>query len=101
MAWFVYILLCDQKTFYTGMTNNIGNRLIQHTQRQSSSTKKFSDIKLVHTEKYFKFSDAESREKQIKGWSVAKKKALISGNKHLLLKLSKSRGLVGATGRKS
>lgn len=33
--------------------------------------------------------EAEKRELQIKGWSAAKKKALIDGNKELLKKLSK------------
>jgi putative endonuclease len=59
--------------------------------KESFFTKKFSEIKLVYTEKYNKRIEAEKREKQIKGWSIAKKKALISGDKKLLIKLSKSR----------
>ncbi|MFH0912176.1 MAG: GIY-YIG nuclease family protein [Patescibacteria group bacterium] len=50
MSWFVYILLCDQKTFYVGSTDNLERRLYQHQAKQSFYTKKFSDIKLVYQE---------------------------------------------------
>lgn len=50
--WFVYILLCDQKTFYTGITDNLKLRIIQHQSKQSLFTKKFSEIKLTYCEKY-------------------------------------------------
>ena len=40
---------------------------------------------------------AEKREKQLKGWSVAKKKALIQGNIELLKRLSKSAEHVDGT----
>ena len=91
--WFVYMLLCDQKTFYVGFTTNIVNRIKQHKSKQSFFTKKFSDIKLVYSEKLNSRQEAVNRESQIKGWSFAKKKALIDGNKELLIKLSKSTGI--------
>ncbi len=91
MSWAVYILFCDQKTFYVGVTDNIERRLTQHKRRESFYTKKFSDIKLVYKEEYQKRIVAEKREKQIKKWSIAKKKALINSDKELLKKLSKSR----------
>ncbi|MBI5614353.1 GIY-YIG nuclease family protein, partial [Candidatus Gottesmanbacteria bacterium] len=28
--WYVYLLLCDQKTFYVGITPDIANRIRQH-----------------------------------------------------------------------
>ncbi|MBI2591159.1 MAG: GIY-YIG nuclease family protein [Candidatus Brennerbacteria bacterium] len=90
MTWVVYILFCDQKTFYIGITSNLNKRLKEHKSGYSSYTKKFSEIKLVYQEKYPKKSIAEKRENQLKGWSIAKKKALIAGNKDLLIKLSKS-----------
>ena len=64
--WFVYLLLCDQKTFYVGITPDL-------------FTKKFSEIELVYCEKYDDKYQAAKREKQLKGWSVAKKKMLIEG----------------------
>ena len=90
MPYFVYILLCDQKTFYVGLTNNLERRIIQHKRKESFFTKKFSDIQLVYSEKYQKGSFAEARENQLKKWSVAKKKALIADDKKLLVELSKS-----------
>lgn len=77
--WYVYILLCDQKTFYVGITNDLKNRIIQHKMKQSFFTKKFSDIKLIYCEKYSNDHEAALREKQIKGWSRTKKQMLIDG----------------------
>ena len=77
--WFVYMLLCDQKTYYVGLTPNIPNRFRQHINKQSFFTKKFSDIKFVYAERYKTEHKAALREKQIKGWSKAKKQMLIDG----------------------
>ncbi len=89
MPWFIYILFCDQKIYYVGSTNNIERRLIEHQTKQSNFTHKFSDIKLVYHEKLDSKEKALLREKQIKGWSLAKKKSLIDGNIELLIRLSK------------
>jgi len=74
------MLLCDQKMFYVGITNDICNRLTYHTNKQSFFTKKFSDLTLVYAEKYNNKYQAAKREKQLKNWSKAKKGLLISGN---------------------
>ena len=87
--WYVYILLCDQKTYYVGQTDDIDRRLAQHKHKESFFTKKFSDLQLVYTEQLSSRSSAERREVQLKKWSVAKKKALIAGDKMKLVKLSK------------
>ena len=92
--WYLYILFCNQKTFYIGITDNIEKRLKQHKNKESFYTKKFFDIELVYTEEYIKRSNAENREKQLKKWSIAKKKALIIGDRELLKKLSKSSKIV-------
>jgi len=73
------MLLCDQKIFYIGITNNIRNRLLQHKTEKSFFTKKFSDLKLVYCEEYQSKYEAAKREKQLKGWSHAKKQKLIDG----------------------
>ena len=77
--WFVYLLLCDEKTFYVGITTDVKNRLYLHKTKQSFFTKKFSQIKIVYCEKYTTEKDAVNREKQLKGWSRAKKQMLIDG----------------------
>ncbi|MBI4708584.1 MAG: GIY-YIG nuclease family protein [Candidatus Portnoybacteria bacterium] len=99
--WTLYILFCDQKTFYVGITDNIQRRLRQHLNKESFYTKKFSDLELIHTENFATRKEAENREKQIKGWCAAKKKALIKGDKETLIRLSKCREVVDdSCGRK-
>lgn len=78
--WFVYMLLCDQKTYYVGITPNLRNRIQEHKNKLSFFTKKFSDLKLIYCEKYDDKFEAVKREKQLKGWSRAKKQKLINGN---------------------
>ncbi len=77
--YFTYILLCDQKTFYVGITDNLKRRIYEHKNKESFFTKKFIDIKLVYCEKYQNQIEAAKREKQFKGWSKAKKQMLIDG----------------------
>ncbi len=88
--WKVYIFLCDQKTYYIGLTSNLNKRIRSHKLGQNLSTKRFSDIRLVYWETYSSRKLAEYRERQLKGWSAAKKKALVEGNKNLLKRLSKN-----------
>ena len=94
MSWFIYILLCDQKTYYIGITNNLSHRLQTHKRRENIGTAEFSEIELVYTEKYLTRKAVEKREKQLKGWTFAKKRALIDGNMILLKQLSKAHGHV-------
>ena len=77
--WYVYLLLCDKKTFYTGITNNPEERLLEHRDKKSFFTKKFSNIEFIYCEKYKNKQKAAEREKQIKGWSRVKKQMLIDG----------------------
>jgi len=79
LPWYVYMLLCDSKTFYIGITDNITNRISQHKNKENISTKKFSDLKFVYAEKYESKYDAAKRERQLKGWSHKKKQMLVDG----------------------
>jgi predicted GIY-YIG superfamily endonuclease len=90
MTWFIYILLCDKKIFYVGLSSNLEQRILSHKLKYNIGTKKFSYIELVYSEKYPDRNSAEKREKQLKGWTHAKKKALVEGNIELLKQLSKS-----------
>ena len=73
------MLLCDQKTFYIGINNDIQARMAEHKNKKSFFTKKFSDLNLVHREKYTDKFEAAKREKQRKGWNRAKKQMLVEG----------------------
>lgn len=54
-------------------------RISEHRNKQSLATKEYSDIKLVYCERYIDKYLAAKREKQLKGWSRAKKQLLITG----------------------
>ena len=77
--WHVYMLLCDQKTFYVGISDDPRERLKNHRTNKSLFTKKFSDIEFVYCEHWPSKYDAAIRERQLKGWSRAKKQMLIDG----------------------
>jgi putative endonuclease len=77
--WYVYILLCDKKTYYVGITNDLQERLREHKAGQSFFTKQFSDFELVRQEWYPDKTSAAKRERQLKGWSHEKKSELIKG----------------------
>jgi len=79
MHWAIYILLCDQKTFYIGLSSNVDKRVSSHKLKQNLATKEFSDIELVYVESYPTRKQAERREKQLKGWTRKKKEMLING----------------------
>jgi predicted GIY-YIG superfamily endonuclease len=89
MAWYVYILLCDRKSFYIGITDDLDKRFSEHRGGSSPYTKRFSEIEPVYREEFKSHREAELREQQLKKWSVAKKKALIEGRIADLKKLSK------------
>ncbi len=95
--WYTYILLCDQKTYYVGLSSNVHRRFESHKAKKNIATKEFSDFQLVYYETFNTRREAESRERQIKGWTVAKKKALIDGDISKLIELSKTRSLLKVT----
>ena len=78
--YFVYILTNLYKTvLYIGVTNNLEVRIEQHHNGKNakSFTKKYMCFYLVYYERYQYINDAIDREKELKGWSRAKKEALI------------------------
>lgn len=77
---YMYILKCCDGSFYTGSAKNLEKRLWQHQNGLGAKhTKKRLPVKLVYCEEYERVDDAFYREKQVQGWSRAKKKALIDG----------------------
>lgn len=75
----VYILECADGSYYAGMTENLERRLSQHDQAWfiNSYTSSRPPVKLVWHAEFSSHDDAFRRERQIKGWSRAKKQALI------------------------
>lgn len=80
MAW-MYILQCSDGSYYVGSTVDIQLRLWQHQQGEGAKyTARRLPVELVYTEEYPRIDEAYHREKQVQGWSRAKKEALIRGN---------------------
>lgn len=78
--FFVYILLCKDKSFYCGSTSNVKNRLQEHSYGEAAFfTKIRRPVQLVYCEWYTSLVAARRREKQLKGWTRMKKLKLIYG----------------------
>jgi putative endonuclease len=74
MKGYMYILECIDNSFYVGSTNDLICRFQQHQNGEGSNyTKDRLPVKLIYYEEYDLVSDAFKREKQIQGWSRAKK----------------------------
>ena len=79
--YFTYIVASRSRTLYTGMTSDLLRRIFEHKQK---IRKGFSAIyncnRLVWFERFSEVSDAIQREKELKGWTRAKKIALIQSS---------------------
>ncbi len=77
--YYVYILSTwNNKVLYTGVTNNLERRLYEHKNGlMEGFTKKYHVHKLVYFDTSPDINAAIAREKQIKGWTRAKKVTLI------------------------
>ena len=89
--YFVYILLCSDGSYYTGVTNNMEKRMYEHETGldPNSYTFKRRPLKLVFQESFNDILQAIAFEKQVKGWRRAKKEAIINGDWQLLPELAK------------
>ena len=76
---YVYMLTnITNKVLYIGVTNNLARRLYEHkTGLFEGFTKRYHVDKLVYYEHFFNINDAIAREKQLKGWTRARKNALV------------------------
>jgi putative endonuclease len=89
-TYYVYMLLCADDSFYVGITNDLEARLGQHqfgTDRRSYTFSR-KPVALVHASDFHDVDQAIAWEKQLKGWSRAKKKALIGDQWSLVRKLA-------------
>ena len=78
MSWFVYIVECRDESFYTGITWNLKKRIAEHNQHIKTSLQ-FSKlpVRLVYWERFKNRFEAARKEKEIKGWTRAKKQKLV------------------------
>jgi len=76
--FYVYIVSNKSMTLYTGVTNDLVQRALNHKQGVGSEfTSRYHFDRCVYFETFQSILDAIAREKQIKSWTRAKKIALI------------------------
>lgn len=93
--YYVYIIECSDGSFYTGLTNDLIRRFTEHCEGRyiACYTFKRRPLQLKYYETIPFVLEAQQREKQLKGWSRAKKVALMNGNLHKLSLLSQCQNL--------
>ena len=78
MGGYVYILASKSGVLYTGVTSRLARRTIEHRQKLVEGfSSKYNVNRLVYWEKHRDIRGAIEREKEIKGWSRAKRVELI------------------------
>jgi predicted GIY-YIG superfamily endonuclease len=78
MSFWVYILKCNDNSYYTGHTDNIENRIAQHRAgRIGGYTATRLPVTLVFSEQFSTRLEALALERQIKRWSRKKKEAMM------------------------
>lgn len=81
MAFYVYLLRCADGSYYVGQTDGLTKRLAEHEAGEGSAwTARRLPVELVWSEAFGTRDEAREAERQIKGWSRAKKKALVRGD---------------------
>lgn len=79
MSWYVYIILCSDRSLYTGITTDPERRFRQH--ETGSGAKYFrgrKPLEIVYQESHHTRSSASCRELQIKRMSHGDKAALVA-----------------------
>ena len=79
---YLYILRCADSSFYVGTTRkDLAARVAEHNSGVLGGyTATRGPVVLAFAEHFEKITDAIAAERQIKGWSRAKKKALFQGD---------------------
>jgi putative endonuclease len=76
--FYVYVLTSSNKTLYISVTNNLTFRVARLKEGTGSAfTAKYGVNQLVYVKEFSSITDAITREKQLEGWTRARKIALI------------------------
>ncbi len=91
LSCFVYILQCNDGSYYTGQTWDLAKRLSEHQQGAIVNCYTFTrrPVQLVFYDEFPSKDSALQMEHQIKKWSRKKKEALIAKDWSALPRLSK------------
>ena len=79
MSYYLYILECSDKTFYTGITTDLERRVDEHngSNKGAKYTRARRPVKLLYSEKYETRSEASKREYFIKKKMTRKEKVAL------------------------
>ena len=93
MPAYVYMVRCADGSYYIGKTqSSLEQRISQHnTGYFGGYTATRRPVTLVFHQEFQQITDAIAAERQLKGWSRAKKEALIRGDYELLHTLARYR----------
>ncbi|MEA3062199.1 MAG: putative endonuclease [Sphingomonadales bacterium] len=92
MGFWAYMLHCADRSFYVGHTDDLDVRIAQHMSgKLGGYTSTRLPIKLVWCDEFPSRYEALSAARQIKGWSRAKKLALIRSDWKLISHLARNR----------
>ena len=81
LAYYVYMLRCSDGSYFVGHTNDLEHRLVAHERGGIEGyTLSRRPVELVFSDQFSTRQEAFHRERQIKGWSMSKKEALIKGD---------------------
>ena len=97
--YFVYIVECNDKSYYTGVTNDLDRRLWEHNHDENkfSYTHKRRPVILKYFQRFQDINQAIEFEKQVKGWSRKKKEALFRKDWEEIKRLAKSHSKPSST----
>jgi len=79
-AYFLANVHGQRPTLYIGITNDLVRRVAQHRRFRVGFVGRYNVTTLVHVERMSDVRAALAREKQLKGWTRAKKIALIEAS---------------------
>ena len=81
MSFCAYMLLCSDGSYYVGHTDDLDSRLAAHQfGLLPGYTSRRRPVQLMWRQEFAEREQAFAAERQIKGWSRAKKEALIRGD---------------------
>jgi predicted GIY-YIG superfamily endonuclease len=92
MSAFVYILRCRDGHYYVGSTGgSLEHRISEHNAGVIDGyTKSRRPVRLAFAQEFQRITDAIAAERQLNGWSRAKKEALIGGDLDALPRLART-----------
>lgn len=90
---FVYVLECSDRSYYTGVTNNVERRIAEHNCGMDAKSYTYNKrpVILKSCEEFEGSMQAIVLEKKLKGWSRKKKEALFRRDWEEISRLSKKK----------